>query len=139
MPCKTLRNFPLLKNCSRIAAPCCLSTGCVILLTICTGRIHRADGWYADESGGDASAWIGIELMAQAIAVHVALDKRRYGLPVKMGALLGTRSYRPSQPVFVVAQPLLIRAKMRCYAMKVAWGLTIAVLKVQGNALHWQH
>ena len=55
---------------------------------------------------------VGKSLMAQAIAVHVALDKRRYGLPVKMGALLGTRSYRPSQPVFVVAQPLLIRAKM---------------------------
>ena len=71
----------------------------------------RADGWYADESGA-MSAWIGIELMAQAIAVHVALDKRRYGLPVKMGALLGTRSYRPSQPVFAADQPLLIRAKM---------------------------
>ena len=29
----------------------------------------RADGWYADESGA-MSAWIGIELMAQAIAVQ---------------------------------------------------------------------
>lgn len=48
--------------------------------------------WYAD-GAGNMPGWIGIELMAQAVAAHVALKKRLAGLPPKMGALLGTRSY----------------------------------------------
>ena len=72
----------------------------------------RADAWYAD--AGDAGAmpgWIGIELMAQAIAAHVALKKRAAGLPPKMGALLGTRSYRMLRPAlasFAAGRPLRI-------------------------------
>ena len=60
----------------------------------------RADAWYADacEAGGAMPGWIGIELMAQAVAAHVALKKRQSGLPPKMGALLGTRSYRMLRP-----------------------------------------
>ena len=72
----------------------------------------RADAWYAD--AGDAGAmpgWIGIELMAQAVAAHVALKKRDEGLLPKMGALLGTRSYRMLRPTvasFAAGQPLRI-------------------------------
>ena len=75
----------------------------------------RADAWYADASdASDAGAmpgWIGIELMAQAIAAHVALKKRAAGLAPKMGALLGTRSYRmlyPTVASFAAGQPLRI-------------------------------
>lgn len=53
--------------------------------------------WYADDTGS-MPGWIGIELMAQAIAAHVALNKRQVGRPLKMGALLGTRSYTMSSP-----------------------------------------
>ncbi len=55
----------------------------------------QARAWYADDTGS-MPGWVGIELMAQAIAAHVALNKRQAGLPPKMGALLGTRSYTMS-------------------------------------------
>jgi predicted hotdog family 3-hydroxylacyl-ACP dehydratase len=49
--------------------------------------------WYLDEHGA-MPAWIGIELMAQAIAAHAGLSGRRRGLPPKRGVLLGTRAFR---------------------------------------------
>ena len=55
----------------------------------------RTDAWYADASG-NMPGWIGVELMAQSVAAHVAISKRQAGLTPKMGALLGTRSYRMS-------------------------------------------
>ena len=70
----------------------------------------RADAWYADDSG-NLPAWFGIELMAQAVAVHVALTKRSAGLPVKMGVLLGTRIYRADVASFAAGRVLQIRAR----------------------------
>jgi predicted hotdog family 3-hydroxylacyl-ACP dehydratase len=49
-----------------------------------------ATAWYADADGA-MPAWIGIELMAQAIAAHVALRSRLEGKPVQPGVLLGAR------------------------------------------------
>lgn len=75
--------------------------------------LPRSDAWYADGSG-NMPGWIGIELMAQAIAAHVAMDKRRSGRPLKMGALLGARSYRISAPAnarFPAGQLLRIRVR----------------------------
>jgi predicted hotdog family 3-hydroxylacyl-ACP dehydratase len=48
--------------------------------------------WYADATGA-MPAWIGIELMAQAIAAHVNLVSRAPGGAARRGVLLGTRSY----------------------------------------------
>lgn len=70
----------------------------------------RADAWYADDAG-DMPGWIGIELMAQTVAAHVALAKRLVGLPVKMGALLGTRTYRTTSASFAAGRILQIRAR----------------------------
>ena len=64
--------------------------------------------WYADEAG-NMPAWIGIELMAQAIAAHVALVKQQDGLPPKLGALLGTRSYQTSVASFPCGRSLRIQ------------------------------
>ncbi|MFT4069578.1 hotdog family protein [Paraburkholderia sp.] len=55
--------------------------------------------WYADADGA-MPAWIGIELMAQAIAAHVALLALRGGGRARPGVLLGSRSYRALQPAF---------------------------------------
>ena len=52
-----------------------------------------AAAWYLDEQGG-MPAWIGIELMAQAIAAHAALRGRLKGKPPRRGVLLGTRAFR---------------------------------------------
>lgn len=69
------------------------------------------DAWYADEQG-NMPAWIGIELMAQAIAAHIGLLKRREDAPLKQGALLGTRSYRSMVPSFATNKMLHIQAIM---------------------------
>lgn len=55
--------------------------------------------WYA-EADGAMPAWVGLELMAQAIAAWAGLQGRRHGQPPKKGFLLGTRSYSSSLPSF---------------------------------------
>ncbi|WP_233802800.1 hotdog family protein [Paraburkholderia sp. HP33-1] len=55
--------------------------------------------WYADAAGA-MPAWIGIELMAQAIAAHIALVAMRGGGHARPGVLLGSRSCQALQPAF---------------------------------------
>lgn len=52
----------------------------------------HADAWYADQNGA-MPAWIGIELMAQAIAAHEGLLSMQDGQPARPGVLLGSRRY----------------------------------------------
>ncbi|SAK86620.1 Beta-hydroxyacyl-(acyl-carrier-protein) dehydratase, FabA/FabZ [Caballeronia calidae] len=59
----------------------------------------RAGAWYADERGA-MPAWIGIELMAQGVAAHVALIAMRAGGRARPGVLLGTRSYQAHVSAF---------------------------------------
>lgn len=59
----------------------------------------RGDAWYADESGA-MPAWIGIELMAQGVAAHIALLAMRDGGDARPGVLLGTRSYAAHRSAF---------------------------------------
>ena len=70
----------------------------------------RADAWYSED--GAMPSWIGIELMAQAIAVHVGLVARSHDRPPKAGVLLGTRQYRASQPRFAAGAELMISARL---------------------------
>ena len=71
----------------------------------------RRQAWYADESG-NMPPWIGIELMAQTVAAHVALTKKKQGRSPKMGALLGTRSYHATAKSFTAVSPLRIRVQL---------------------------
>jgi predicted hotdog family 3-hydroxylacyl-ACP dehydratase len=66
-----------------------------------------AHAWYADADGA-MPAWIGIELMAQTIAAHVALLAMRGGGRARPGVLLGSRSYKALQPAFGGGARLLI-------------------------------
>jgi predicted hotdog family 3-hydroxylacyl-ACP dehydratase len=59
----------------------------------------RGDAWYADEHGA-MPAWLGIELMAQGVAAHVALLAMRAGGRARPGVLLGTRSYKAHVSAF---------------------------------------
>ena len=70
----------------------------------------KADAWYAEE--GAMPSWIGIELMAQAIAAHVGLVARSHGKPPKAGVLLGTRQYRSQVSTFKAGSELLVSARM---------------------------
>jgi len=66
--------------------------------------------WYAD-TRGNMPAWIGIELMAQAIAAHVGLLSARSGQPARPGVLLGSRKYEAIVPAFEQGQPLRVEAR----------------------------
>jgi len=70
----------------------------------------KPDAWYSDE--GAMPSWIGIELMAQAIAAHVGLVARSHARPPKAGVLLGTRQYRASQTSFAAGAELMISARL---------------------------
>lgn len=78
----------------------------------CLAAIAHVDpaAWYADAEG-NMPAWIGIELMAQAIAAHVGLLSTRDGRPARPGVLLGSRKYEASVPAFPHGQPLRIEAR----------------------------
>jgi predicted hotdog family 3-hydroxylacyl-ACP dehydratase len=67
-----------------------------------------ADAWYA-EPGGMPSR-IGIELMAQTIALHVSLVAWSKGEPPKKGVLLGARSYRATLAHFPPGSALTVKA-----------------------------
>lgn len=71
----------------------------------------RAGAWYLDERGA-MPAWIGIELMAQAVAAFAGLEGRRSGRPPRPGMLLGTRAYRAHAPSFPPGERLRISAKL---------------------------
>ncbi|MFV0662585.1 hypothetical protein [Denitromonas sp.] len=67
--------------------------------------------WYSN-ADGSMPAWIGIELMAQAIAAFVGLEGRRCGRPPKIGYLLGTRAYRCTRADFPAGIGIEIKADL---------------------------
>ncbi|KVU30516.1 beta-hydroxyacyl-ACP dehydratase [Burkholderia ubonensis] len=70
----------------------------------------RRDAWYADDDGA-MPAWIGIELMAQAIAAHVGLLARHAGGRAKPGVLLGANRYSTHRAAFDAGATLRIAAR----------------------------
>jgi predicted hotdog family 3-hydroxylacyl-ACP dehydratase len=75
-----------------------------------TRAVARRDAWYADGDGA-MPAWIGIELMAQAIAAHVGLLAMRSGGRARPGVLLGASRYETQATSFARGTRLRIEAK----------------------------
>jgi predicted hotdog family 3-hydroxylacyl-ACP dehydratase len=73
-------------------------------------RIVRSHPFYSEALGG-VPTWVGIELMAQAIAAHAGLIGLREHKQPRAGYLLGTRRYRPTVPAFPEGMRLTIRVK----------------------------
>lgn len=71
----------------------------------------NAEAWYA-QADGTMPAWIGIELMAQTIAAHVALLARSSRRPPRPGVLLGTRFYKAEVDRFPAGRPLQIATRL---------------------------
>ena len=67
-------------------------------------------------------AWVGIELMAQAVSVFSGLELRAQGLPPRIGLLLGARTYEAHVPFFAVGARLRVRAAL---ALRDATGLGV--------------
>lgn len=66
--------------------------------------------WYADANKA-MPAWIGIELMAQAIGALVGLTVHASGLPPKQGLLLGTRALIAHMSAFPAGARLEVTAQ----------------------------
>ena len=104
----------------------------------CLAAVAHVDpaAWYAD-ADGNMPAWIGIELMAQAIAAHVGLLQTRAGLPARPGVLLGSRKVQASVPAFEHGQPLRIEARelLRVAEGHGAYECTISAGGPEGQTL----
>ncbi len=77
---------------------------------IVVGTAVDAKAWYA-QADGSMPAWVGIELMAQAIGAHSGLESRALGEAPQLGYLLGTRAYRSRVPSFPANARLTIVAR----------------------------
>jgi len=56
--------------------------------------------------------WVGIELMAQTVAVFAGLDHLDRGLPPRIGLLLGTRAFVAEMPFVPQGTALFVRADL---------------------------
>lgn len=67
-------------------------------------------------------AWVGVELMAQAVSVFSALELRARGLAPRVGLLLGARGFEARVPYFAIGASLNVRATL---AVRAATGLAV--------------
>ncbi|WP_426664582.1 3-hydroxylacyl-ACP dehydratase [Rhodanobacter aciditrophus] len=76
---------------------------------LCRRRVPA--GGLFHEAGGSLPAWVGVELMAQAIAAWAGCRAKAAGEPVRLGFLLGTRHYVCNVAAFAPGSELLIEAR----------------------------
>jgi predicted hotdog family 3-hydroxylacyl-ACP dehydratase len=77
--------------------------------TVCAARAEPG-GLFCDASGA-LPAWLGLELMAQCIAVRAGLERRAGGEPPRLGFLLGSRRVTLRVPAFAAGQALEVVAR----------------------------
>ena len=75
---------------------------------VCSRRVPAA-GLFHD-ADGNLPAWMGVELMAQAIAAWAGCQAKAAGEPVRLGFLLGTRHYVCNVVAFAPGSELRIEA-----------------------------
>jgi predicted hotdog family 3-hydroxylacyl-ACP dehydratase len=63
------------------------------------------------QPGGLVPAWVGLEYMAQCVAVHAGLRARANGEPVKIGLLLGSKRIDFRTAAFSPGQVLEVKAR----------------------------
>ena len=93
-----------------------------------SARIARDHPFFVEGHG--VPAWVGIEMMAQAIAAHAGLEGRREHREPRSGMLLGTRRYKTTTPWFAENSELEILAE-REFGQNS--GLAACNCKVFGN------
>lgn len=74
-----------------------------------SARITAAHPFFV--AGHGVPNWVGIEMMAQAIAAHAGLNGRREQREPRAGMLLGTRRYETTSPWFEEGANLEILAE----------------------------
>lgn len=73
--------------------------------------VDTSDSILFADSEGNIPAWVGIEYMAQAIAVYAGMVSKLNNEPLKLGFLLGTRRYSANVPTFLPNQQLRVQVK----------------------------
>jgi predicted hotdog family 3-hydroxylacyl-ACP dehydratase len=63
------------------------------------------------EPGRGVPCWLGVEYMAQTIALFSGLAAKRAGQPVRIGLLLGTRRYEAAASHFALGSYLRVDAR----------------------------
>jgi predicted hotdog family 3-hydroxylacyl-ACP dehydratase len=81
--------------------------------------------------GAGVGSWVGIEYMAQAIAIHGGHLARQRGESVKIGFLLGARRYACSVPLFAMGSVLHVHAH---HAMQGENGLAAFECRIEDAA-----
>jgi predicted hotdog family 3-hydroxylacyl-ACP dehydratase len=76
---------------------------------IVVAAVVNPSAWYAEPEGA-MPAWVGIELMAQAIGAYSGLEARARGEAPQVGYLLGTRRYHSTVARFPPGARLLVSA-----------------------------
>ena len=76
---------------------------------LCSRRVP-AGGLFHD-ADGSLPAWMGVELMAQAIAAWAGCRAKAKGEPVRLGFLLGTRHYTCNVVAFAPGSELRVEAR----------------------------
>ena len=93
--------------------------------TVC--EVHVADSHLFCDESGTVPAWIGLEYMAQCVAVHGGLLARARGEAPRLGMLLGTRRLplevghlEPDQVLHVAARCVHVGAEMVSFACELS-------------------
>jgi len=89
-------------------------------------------GLLSDENG-NLPAFVGLELMAQAVAAWAGVRAKRAGMPVELGFLIGTRKYVCNVPVFPNGAELQIHG--RC-SLEDDSGLGVFECTLTGADIH---
>ena len=79
---------------------------CVAIHRVKAGALHL-------DAAGHLPAWVGLELMALTAAASSGRRNLLAGRPVRVGYLLGTRSFAALEPAFPVGTELEIEARVR--------------------------
>ncbi|KAA8733847.1 3-hydroxylacyl-ACP dehydratase [Acinetobacter qingfengensis] len=58
-------------------------------------------------------SWVGIEIMAQTIAIYAGIQQRLKGEQPKLGFLLGSKKFEMAQTHFAIDEELMIEIKLQ--------------------------
>jgi predicted hotdog family 3-hydroxylacyl-ACP dehydratase len=102
-------------------------------LTVTSAEVTERNPFF---DGAGVPAWIGLEYMAQTIAVHAGLAARLRGDGPAIGFLLGTRAYWSKVSTFPVGATLTIEvAPVASEAGFAAFDCSIAIERVVATAV----
>lgn len=72
-------------------------------------RVHKDSPFCAADG---VPSWVGLEYMAQTIAVYSGIELLQKGQAPRIGLLIGTRRYEAAVPVFAIGLDLEVSARV---------------------------